>query len=132
MHPFYSGLALSLLNPLHLPFWTAWTNVLKGKGLLTRNRSACLTYMSAIGAGTCLAFMIYGLAGAFLVNTLKTRQILIDWILGLTLLTTGLIQAFKLLGARPPATARPSAPASPPGHGKTTHPGTPICPGTLP
>ena len=111
MYPFYSGVALSLFNPLHLPFWTAWTNVLKGKGILTGNRSAYLIYISAIGAGTCIAFIIYGVAGAFLENTLKSRHILIDWILGLTLATTGLIQAFKLV-ARPSTPAPPSAPAS--------------------
>jgi len=104
-HPFYAGVVLSLLNPLHLPFWTAWTNVLKGKDILTRNRSAYFTYMSAIGAGTSMAFVFYGLAGTFLVNTLKTRHTLIYWILGLTLAATGLFQAFKLI-------ARPSVPPS--------------------
>jgi len=125
MYPFYSGLALSLLNPLHLPFWTAWTNVLKGKGILTGNRSAYFIYMSAIGAGTCIAFIIYALAGAVLENTLKSRHILIDWILGLTLATTGLIQAFKLV-------TRPSAPPLPPATPITpinpTGPATPVTP----
>lgn len=97
MQPFYSGLALSLLNPLHLPFWTAWTAVLKSRNVLTDARGANNVYIAAIGAGTCLAFIIYGIAGDFLMNTLKAKHNLINWILGLTLLLTGLITAYKMI-----------------------------------
>lgn len=97
IQPFYSGLALSLINPLHLPFWTAWTAVLKNRKVLTDDRGAYNVYIAAIGTGTCMAFIIYGLAGNFLMNTLKAQHNLINWILGLTLLVTGLVQAYKLI-----------------------------------
>jgi threonine/homoserine/homoserine lactone efflux protein len=97
MQPFLSGLVLSLLNPLHLPFWLGWTAVLKGRQVLASNAGAYNVYITAIGAGTCIAFILYGFAGNFLMNTLKAQHNLINWILGCTLLLTGLVLAYKLL-----------------------------------
>jgi threonine/homoserine/homoserine lactone efflux protein len=97
MQPFYSGLVLSLLNPLHLPFWMGWTAVLKSRNVLSSNAAAYNVYIVAIGTGTCIAFIIYGIAGNYLMNTLKAQHNLINWILGLTLLLTGVVQAYKLI-----------------------------------
>jgi threonine/homoserine/homoserine lactone efflux protein len=37
--PFLSGVSLSLINPLHLPFWLGWTAVLKSEKYFgTQNR----------------------------------------------------------------------------------------------
>jgi thioredoxin-related protein/threonine/homoserine/homoserine lactone efflux protein len=100
MNPFYSGLLLSLLNPLHLPFWMGWTAVLKSRGVLNSETRAYNIFIIAIGTGTLLSFIIYGVAGDFLMNTLKAQHNLINWILGLTLLLTGLVQAYKLIAAQ--------------------------------
>jgi cytochrome c biogenesis protein CcdA len=88
---------LSLLNPLHLPFWLGWTAVLKNRKVLVCGAGAYNVYILAIGAGTCLAFIIYGFAGDFLMNTLKAQHNLINWILGFTLLFTGLVQVYKMI-----------------------------------
>jgi len=100
MNPFYSGLLLSLLNPLHLPFWMGWTAVLKSRKLLNNETRAYNIFITAIGTGTLLSFIIYGIAGNYLMNILKAQHNLINWILGLTLLITGLVQAFKLITAQ--------------------------------
>lgn len=97
MNPFYSGLLLSLLNPLHLPFWMGWTAVLKSRKVLSSAPRAYNIFIAAIGTGTLLSFIIYGVAGNYLMNVLKAQHNLINWILGLTLLTTGLVQAYKLI-----------------------------------
>jgi len=97
MKPFYSGLALSLLNPLHLPFWMGWTAVLKSRRVLTTDAKSYNVYIAAIGMGTCIAFIIYGVAGNYLMNTLKAQHNLINWILGGTLLLTGCVQTYKLI-----------------------------------
>jgi threonine/homoserine/homoserine lactone efflux protein len=97
MNAFYAGLGLSLLNPLHLPFWMGWTAVLKGKKILGTSSAEYNIYILAIGSGTGLSFLIYGLAGDFLMNTLKAEHNLINWILGCTLLLTGLVLAYKLI-----------------------------------
>jgi threonine/homoserine/homoserine lactone efflux protein len=100
MNAFYSGLVLSLLNPLHLPFWLGWTAVLKSRKILDASGSAYNIYIAAIGTGTFLAFVIYGFAGNFLMNTLKAQHNLINWILGITLLLTGVLLAYKLIAKK--------------------------------
>lgn len=100
MKPFYSGLALSLLNPLHLPFWLAWTAVLKTRGILTYKTAALNVYIAAIGCGTFCAFIIYGFAGNYLMDLFKAQHNLINWTLGATLLLTGIIQSYKLIRAK--------------------------------
>jgi threonine/homoserine/homoserine lactone efflux protein len=97
MQPFYSGLALSLLNPLHIPFWMGWTAILKTRKILGDRAMDYNIYIAAIGTGTCAAFTIYGFAGNFLMNTLKAQHNLINWILGCTLLLTGILLAYKLI-----------------------------------
>jgi threonine/homoserine/homoserine lactone efflux protein len=100
MQPFYSGLVLSLLNPLHIPFWLGWTAVLKGRKILDSKPRAYNIYILAIGTGTCIAFLLYGIAGNYLMNALKAQHNLINWILGCTLLLTGLVLAYKLLARK--------------------------------
>jgi len=100
MNAFYSGMVLSLLNPLHLPFWLGWTAVLKSRKILDSKSGAYNVYITAIGTGTLLAFVLYGIAGNFLMNTLKAQHNLINWILGITLLLTGFILAYKLIAKK--------------------------------
>ncbi len=97
MHPFYSGLALSMLNPLHLPFWLGWTAVLKTRNILIHNAMAYNVYILGIGIGSASAFILYGFAGNFLMNVLKAQHNLINWLLGCTLLFTGLVQLYKII-----------------------------------
>ncbi|QEM07707.1 thioredoxin fold domain-containing protein [Mucilaginibacter rubeus] len=100
INPFYSGLLLSLLNPLHLPFWMGWTAFLKKRKVLSNETRDYNIFIIAIGTGTLLSFIIYGVVGNYLMNILKAQHNLINWILGLTLLLTGLVQAYKLIAAQ--------------------------------
>jgi threonine/homoserine/homoserine lactone efflux protein len=87
--PFYAGLVLSFLNPLHLPFWMGWTAVLKSRQLLLRYDM----YMLAVGLGTAAAFILYGVAGSVLFLNMQ----FVNWILGFTLLLTGLMAIKKAI-----------------------------------
>lgn len=89
---FLSGLILSLFNPFHLPFWVGWTTVLKSRKILT---DAYHVYVIAIGAGTTLAFTAYILAGTFLIRLLGEQQNMINLVVGLALLITGMVQLYK-------------------------------------
>ena len=93
--PFVSGLILSLLNPLHLPFWMAWTAVLRTKGLLSDSRGDYNVYVIAIGMGTSVAFLVYGITGHLLILFLRTNQNLFNWLAGIALLVAGLVQGWK-------------------------------------
>jgi threonine/homoserine/homoserine lactone efflux protein len=94
-HPFMAGLLLSFLNPLHLPFWMGWTSVLKSRNLLTETPASYNRYVTAIGTGTSLAFFIYGLAGHLLIDLLRDRQMILNIIVSLTLLMSGLLIFYK-------------------------------------
>jgi len=95
LNPVLSGLLLSLINPLHLPFWMGWTAILKSKKILDDRPSSYNTFIIAIGTGTSLAFFIYGTAGRFLINLLGSREVLLNWVVGIALLITALAQLYK-------------------------------------
>ena len=94
--PFVSGVILSLLNPLHLPFWMGWTAVLRRKGMLSDTGNEYNVYVIAIGMGTSVAFVLYGVTGHLLILFLQMNQYLFNWLVGAVLLVTGLIQLWKL------------------------------------
>jgi LysE type translocator len=94
--PFVSGVVLSLLNPLHLPFWMGWTAVLRSRGLLTDAPREYNVYVTAIGMGTGAAFLAYGIAGHLLIAVLGANQSLLNGLVGGALLVTGLIRAGKI------------------------------------
>ena len=95
--PFVAGLVLSLLNPLHLPFWLGWTALLRSKGLLSDSRGDHTVFVTAVGIGTGMAFVLYGLTGHFLILFLRTNQHLFNWATGIALLLTGVGQVWKLI-----------------------------------
>jgi threonine/homoserine/homoserine lactone efflux protein len=109
LHPFLSGVLLSIINPLHVPFWIGWTAVLKEKQLLNDNRVAYNFYVLAIGMGTILAFTAYALAGRFLIDNLVAQHVLLNWMVGIALLITALVQLYKAFFVQPEATVSRAA-----------------------
>ncbi|MBB2146848.1 hypothetical protein GM921_15195 [Pedobacter sp. LMG 31464] len=96
-YPFWAGVLLSFLNPLHLPFWMGWTVVLRNKNLLVENSFGYRMYILSIGIGTSISFVLYGLTGNLFIDFLKANQYIFNWIIGFTLLFTALVQAYRLL-----------------------------------
>jgi threonine/homoserine/homoserine lactone efflux protein len=96
--PFMSGICLSLLNPLHLPFWMGWTALLKSKKIFRDSNIHYNTYVAGIGLGTALGFLVYGIAGNMAIDFLKEKQVILNWIVGFALLATGLRQCYKTFG----------------------------------
>jgi threonine/homoserine/homoserine lactone efflux protein len=93
--PFVSGVVLSVLNPLHLPFWTGWNVALQSKGILKPSTSSYIVYLTGISVGTVLAFVLYSIVGGRLIKLVDNKQDIINWIVGLFLLVTALAQLFK-------------------------------------
>ena len=101
LHPFLLGVLLSIINPLHVPFWIGWTAVLKTKHVLDNSRGAHNFYVLAIGMGTALAFTTYALAGRFLIDHLLAQHVLLNWIVGIVLLLTAMVQLYKAFSTLP-------------------------------
>jgi threonine/homoserine/homoserine lactone efflux protein len=96
-YPILWGAILSFLNPLHLPFWMAWSSILKSKGLLTSHLFNQINYLFAIALGTGLAFCLYGILGTELTTFLQNKVYLVNGMIGFTFLVVAFIQLFKQL-----------------------------------
>lgn len=108
LHPVIVGLLVSIANPLHLPFWMGWMAILRSKSILDDNRSSYNTFVVAIGVGTAIAFMVYGVAGHYLTDLLGRYQEWLNRIIGATLLLTALAQLYKTFLSWKKATAAPA------------------------
>ena len=96
IHRFWLGAGLSAINPLQIPFWFGWSTVLTGKGLLVREGYNYVYYILGIGIGTFIGFAVFIFGGKLLVDRLDAQQNMIQWILGVIFLATGIIQAVKM------------------------------------
>lgn len=80
--PILLGLLLSILNPLHIPFWMGWNTVLTGKGLLENTKKMHQLYMIGIGTGSITAYLIFIFSGDFIFKNHQEYNYIIAFILG--------------------------------------------------
>lgn len=95
--PLVSGILLSFLNPLHLPFWMGWAAVLRSKRVLGDTVFERNVFAGAVGLGTAFAFFVYGLTGHLFIRWLQINKGLLNWLIGLTLLTAGVMQLRRVI-----------------------------------
>lgn len=100
IHRFWLGAAMSAINPLQVPFWFGWSTVLSGKGLLVREGNNYISYVSGIGIGTFIGHLVFIFGGKLLVDQLDAKQDMVQWVLGVIFLATGIIQAIKMFRHR--------------------------------
>ncbi|MFK5878918.1 MAG: LysE family transporter [Flavobacteriaceae bacterium] len=81
--PILLGLLLSVLNPLHIPFWMGWNTVLIGKGLLENSKKMHRPYMAGIAVGSIGAYFIFIFSGSFIFKNYQEYNYIIAFILGL-------------------------------------------------
>jgi len=99
--PFLLGLLLSALNPMHIPFWFGWTTVLINKNVLLPGLKNYIIYTTGISAGTVLGFAVFVYGGNYIVEKLSNNQNVLNWIIGIVLLVTALIQLYKIIYKTP-------------------------------
>src|SRR5881392_3083140 len=75
--PFWTGVFLSLTNPLHIPFWLGWSSVLMSKNILKPSSRQYNWYITGIGLGTILGFSVFIYAGDLLVLEIQQHQTLL-------------------------------------------------------
>jgi threonine/homoserine/homoserine lactone efflux protein len=95
-HAFFSGMLLSALNPLHIIFWFGWSTILIEKKILRPNKSNYNIYIIGIGLGTITGFAVFIYGGNYIIHQLLFNQTLINWIIGIILLITAIIQVYKI------------------------------------
>lgn len=57
------GLLLSVLNPMHVPFWMGWNTILIHRKTLNNRRGIYSFYITGIGLGSISGLMIFIFAG---------------------------------------------------------------------
>jgi hypothetical protein len=92
--PILLGLLLSILNPLHIPFWMGWNAALIGKGLLENTKKMHRLYMRGIGVGSMAAYFIFIFSGNFIFKNYQQYNYIIAFILGILYLVFSIYISF--------------------------------------
>jgi threonine/homoserine/homoserine lactone efflux protein len=95
-YAFFSGMLLSSLNPLHIIFWFGWSTILIEKNILKTTSSDFNFYTIGIGLGTITGFAAFIYGGTYIIHTLLFNQAFINWIIGIVLLITAVVQIYKI------------------------------------
>jgi threonine/homoserine/homoserine lactone efflux protein len=95
--PILLGLLLSATNPMHIIFWFGWSGLLMEKKILVPRNVIYNIYVAGIGIGSIVGYMVFVFGGNFLVNQMKANQNMLNWVIGLILLLTALIQWIKIM-----------------------------------
>ncbi len=78
---FVLGLILSLLNPLHIPFWMGWNNVLIKREKLYNKPGMYSFYILGIALGSILGLIIFILAGQVVISYYQHYNYLISYLM---------------------------------------------------
>jgi threonine/homoserine/homoserine lactone efflux protein len=101
LSPFILGLLLSVLNPLHIPFWFGWSTVLMNKKILIPQQKYFLIYILGISLGTIAGFDVFIYGGNYIVQQMNDKQNILNWVVGFVLLITAVIQVYKIQTKKP-------------------------------
>ena len=94
---FITGVLISLVNPIHIPFWLGWSTVLINKGILTSGHKQYNLYIVGIGTGTMAGFAVYILGEQWLLKAFQSNQYLINCIIGLAFFITAIFHIRKMI-----------------------------------
>jgi threonine/homoserine/homoserine lactone efflux protein len=94
---FWLGLSMSAINPVQIPFWFIWSTYLLSNKVLLPTQTQFNSYTMGIGVGTITALAIFIYAGSWLVTKLNTSQKMINFVVGVVLLVSAIIQLYKVI-----------------------------------
>ena len=94
---FFTGAMLSLINPMHIPFWLGWSTVLMNKGILTAQSKQYNFYITGIAIGTLAGFIVFISGGVFILKVFQSNQYMVNCIIGFVLFVTALFHIRKMI-----------------------------------
>lgn len=94
---FLLGMVMSAINPVQIPFWFGWSNVLFSRNILRTESSHYNIYIIGIGLGTLLGNAVFIFGGKWLYAELPSTQLYINWIIGGIFSGTALLQLIKIM-----------------------------------
>jgi threonine/homoserine/homoserine lactone efflux protein len=95
--PFVTGVLLTIINPLHIPFWLGWTSVLMDKQVLSPVPVQYNWYVAGAGLGTFCGFLAFIYTGQFLFKAFESNQFIICLVTGFVLLTVSLLHIKRMI-----------------------------------
>jgi len=95
--PFITGVVISAVNPLHIPFWLGWSTVLMNKGVLIPGAKRYNIYTAGIGVGTIAGFTVFIFGGQYLLNAFQSNRYLVNGIIGTILFIIALLHIRKII-----------------------------------
>jgi threonine/homoserine/homoserine lactone efflux protein len=95
--PFTAGFLISIVNPIHIPFWLGWSIFLMDKNILTPRAGQYNFYVAGIGAGSMLGFIVFICGGEWVLNHFSENQGIILLIFGLILLMAAFLHIRKMI-----------------------------------
>lgn len=90
------GLLLSILNPMHIPFWTAWNSVLIARNRLDHKPGMYTSYITGIGMGSIGGLMIFVFAGKYIFQNYHEYSYVIAFMMGCLYLGFAFYLLFQL------------------------------------
>ncbi|HLG40148.1 MAG TPA: LysE family transporter [Chitinophagaceae bacterium] len=94
---FIMGAIISLVNPMHIPFWMGWSMVLLNKGILLPRTKLYNFYIVGISTGTIAGFITFIPGGAFVLDIFQSHQYLINCMIGFALGITAFFHIRKMI-----------------------------------
>jgi threonine/homoserine/homoserine lactone efflux protein len=94
--PFWSGVTISAIDPMKIPFWFLWSTFLLSKKILIPENNFYNYYTVGIGIGSLLGFIIFIYGGNYFIGSIKSNQYIVNWIIGTVLMVTVVIQLYRL------------------------------------
>ncbi len=95
--PFATGAFMTLINPLHIPFWLGWTSVLMKKGIMSPGPIQYNGYLAGIGLGTFLGFLAFIFTGQYLLTSFESNQFIICMIVGIILMIVAALHIKRMI-----------------------------------
>lgn len=92
---FAMGLIMSLLNPMHVPFWMGWNSILQNRNTLNRKPGMYSSYITGIAVGSVAGLMLFILAGKFLIPNYQQYSFIISCVMGILYLGFALYLLFR-------------------------------------
>lgn len=93
---FLLGLLLSILNPMHFPFWMGWNGFLTAKKTLNNNTGMYSAYILGIGIGSLSGLSVFIFTGKYIFQNYHQYAYIIAFAMGCLYLGFSLYLMFLL------------------------------------
>ncbi len=96
--PLVKGIALSVVNPLAIPYWVVYSTSLKAAGLLVFQPATIHSFIIGVCAGTFIALAMFGGIGELLTRWIEKYKKWFNEVIGLVFIIMAIIQLLRVCG----------------------------------